>query len=189
MNITNAIKHFKLICTHKYYVFKYCYKAGLAIPGIKHDLSKFCPAEFGESVKYYNGSESPISVAKRTQGVSYAWLHHKGRNPHHYEYWQDDFDHGGKPIQMPFKYALEAICDYLGAGKAYMGTNFSYSAEYAWWQERFQNPLAMHPQTKCFINLMLRTMAIENSDDVLRKERAILIYRTAHYLQNSDIHR
>ena len=76
--MSNIIKHFKLICTHKKYVFLNCKKAGLFWAGIKHDLSKFSPIEFLESVKYYDGTKSPIDVCKQKHGYSKAWLHHKG---------------------------------------------------------------------------------------------------------------
>lgn len=88
MIIINAVKHFKTICIHKFYVAKYCFKAGLFTQGILHDLSKFSPTEFIESVKYYQKSGSPINACKKEKGVSMAWLHHKGVNKHHYEHWQ-----------------------------------------------------------------------------------------------------
>ena len=126
------LKHFKLITRHKWYVFKNCMKAGLYWQGLTHDLSKYSPVEFFESVKYFTGNRSPIDECKKDKGYSIAWQHHKGRNPHHYEYWVDNFDGGGTPLQMPFKYALELVCDYLAAGQAYSKKNFSYLGEYEW---------------------------------------------------------
>ena len=164
--MSNIIKHFKLICTHKKYVFLNCKKAGLFWAGIKHDLSKFSPIEFLESVKYYDGTKSPIDVCKQKHGYSKAWLHHKGRNPHHYEYWQDNFDKGGEPLKMPYRYALELVCDYLGAGKAFLMVLHLY-----------QNGLAMHPHTLNFVEAMLKTMKNENSNDCLRPIRSKYIYR------------
>ena len=78
--------------------------------GLTHDLSKFSPTEFFESVKYYNGSRSPIELCKEKNSYSKAWLHHKGRNDHHYEYWQGDFDSGINHIKMPYKSFCEMIC-------------------------------------------------------------------------------
>lgn len=114
-------------------VARYCFHYGLIWRGIKHDFSKFSPIEFFESAKYYNGTHSPIDECKKDKGYSKAWLHHKGRNSHHYEYWQDNFDNGGTPLCMPFNDTLEMLCDYLAAGCAYMGKNFSYAAESDWW--------------------------------------------------------
>ena len=98
----NAVKHFKKICTHKYWVTKYCFKMGLYYQGIMHDMSKFSLVEFGESLKYYQGTSSPIDACKKVNGYSLAWQHHKGRNPHHYEYWTDNYDKGTTAIKMPF---------------------------------------------------------------------------------------
>ena len=174
--ITKAFKHFKTVCTHKRCVFLACCKADIPWQGIKHDMSKFSPVEFFESIKYYSGTDSPINACKKENGISYAWLHHKGRNKHHYEYWQDNFDQGGQPLQMPYKYAIEQVCDYIGAGRAYMGDNFSYKAEYEWWKNRIKNPIKMHPQTLSFTESMLKTMAEENSSNVLCYTRSHEIY-------------
>lgn len=176
MSFRNICKHFILVCNHKRYVFKYCRKAGLFWKGFKHDFSKFSPVEFWESVKYFTGTHSPIDECKKKNGYSKAWLHHKGRNSHHYEYWQDNFDKGGVALQMPFEDALEMICDFLGAGHAYSKKNFTYQSEYEWWQNKKKNPLAMHPQTKAFVEIMLKQMLIENSNDCLRKQRAKFYY-------------
>ena len=77
-------EHFKLITTHKTYVFRNCVKAGIIWRGIKHDLSKYSPTEFKESIKYFTGTDSPINACKKANGWSKAWMHHKGRNTHHF---------------------------------------------------------------------------------------------------------
>jgi hypothetical protein len=150
--IDNVFNHFSTICTHKKWVAYYCFKFGIPFRGIFHDLSKFSPTEFIESVKYYTGYRSPIDLCKEKNGVSKAWLHHKGRNRHHYEYWQDNFDKGGTPLQMPRNDAIEMLADYLGAARAYMGNEFSYADEYKWWKNKISKGIAMHPQTKKFID-------------------------------------
>ena len=172
-----AFKHFVLITKHKGYVFKNCWKAGLIWRGIKHDLSKYSPTEFIESVKYFTGDKSPIDNCKAHKGYSKAWMHHKGRNTHHYEYYVDNFDKGGQPLQMPFDDALELVCDYIAAGQAYMKKNFTYKGEYEWWKNKCKNPIAMHPNTKRFVELMLKTMSNEDCNDCLRKKRAKYYYR------------
>jgi hypothetical protein len=122
-------------------------------------MSKFSPVEFWESVRYYQGTSSPIDACKKDKGISKAWMHHKGRNSHHYEYWVDNFDQGGEPKQMPYKDAVEMLCDYLGAGRAYMGKSFTYQKEYEWWQKKCEKPLAMNEQTKDFIGLIMLALA------------------------------
>ena len=163
ITIKNTFRHLGKILKHKYWVFHYCRKAGIPWRGIKHDMSKFSPTEFWESVRYYQGNRSPIDACKEDKGVSKAWLHHKGRNSHHYEYWQDNFDNGGEPLQMPYKDAVEMLCDYLGAGRAYMGKDFNLRAEYEWWLTKSAKPLAMHEHTRTFIHRILHTMAQEET--------------------------
>ena len=175
-------KHLSVVLRHKYEVFKLSIKCGIPFRGLIHDLSKFSYTEFSESVKYYKkskGKYSPLAACKKENGYSKAWLHHFGRNPHHYEHWQDNFDKGGQAVQMPFKYALELVCDYLAAGRAYMKKDFSYIAEYDWWCGKKKNPIAMHPQTKEFIELMLNQMRIDGNNDCLAKPVAKHIYNIA----------
>lgn len=152
MYVTNFFKHFKKVCVHKYWVFRYCLKAGIPVRGLLHDLSKFSPTEFLESVKYYQGSSSPIDACKKEKGYSEAWMHHKGRNKHHYEFWQDNFDNGGVALEMPLKYKKEMICDFMGAGRAYYGKAFNMQKEYEWWLNKRSKPLAMHEKDKTFLD-------------------------------------
>lgn len=171
--------HFKTVCKHKYWVGKYCFMAGIPLRGIMHDMSKFSPTEFFESAKYYQGTRSPIDKCKEVNGYSKAWQHHKGRNTHHYEYWVDNLDIGGTAIQMPFDDARELICDFLGAGRAYMGKNFSYEAEYNWWLEKLKKPLKMNQQTKDFVDSVLLLLSVHNNPKVtLNKNSLLRIYRT-----------
>ena len=163
--LTKTAKHFNKIMTHKKWVMHYARKAGITWRGIKHDLSKFSPIEFWESVKYYQGNRSPIDACKEANGYSKAWLHHRGRNSHHYEYYVDNFDNGGIPLKMPFEDVLEMLCDYLGAGRAYMKEKFSYQAEYKWWLKKIEKPLLMHPHTKNFITTILSKLAFDDLSD------------------------
>lgn len=149
------LKHLRTIFIHKYYVFYFARKLGISWQGFWHDMSKLSPTEFFESVKYYTGTRSPIDACKEDKGYSLAWLHHKGRNKHHYEHWQDNFDKGGEPLKMPDKYVKEMICDYLAAGRAYKGKDFDFNSEWLWWQNKNKNPIAMHPTNWKTVNFVL----------------------------------
>ncbi len=127
-----AVKHFCLITKHKWKVFKLCVRAGIPFRGLVHDLSKYSPTEFLESAKFFVGDHSPITEAKRTNGYSKAWLHHKGRNKHHYEYWYDAKAPDKTPV-IPYKYAVEMLCDTLAAGKTYLGKNWKNSSQLEYW--------------------------------------------------------
>lgn len=132
----NIFRHLRTIQTHRKWVRHYCFIFGLYKQGLLHDLSKYSPTEFWESVKYYQGTSSPIDACKKANGYSMAWFHHRGRNPHHYVYWCDNFDEGMTTNLMPYNYFVEMFCDFLAAGHAYMGKNFTFNAEYDWWKKK-----------------------------------------------------
>lgn len=171
--LKNFFGHLKTVIKHRWFVFLHCYYAGIPLQGLIHDLSKFSPVEFFEGVKYYQGDKSPINACKEANGYSMAWFHHKGRNKHHFEYWIDYMDDGGKSIQMPYKYALELICDFLGAGKAYNGKNFTYRNELDWWLTRLTSKpnMLINEQTKLFITMMMFEFVTSNLDGMNPKRR------------------
>lgn len=186
MLLYKILIHVRTVLIHKWYVGYYCFKAGLYKQGFLHDISKFSYTELSESIKYANGKESPINTCKKLKGYSSAWFHHRGRNPHHYEMWIDNFDNGGEPVQMPFKYVLELICDYLGAGKAYMKHGFSYANEYKWWLNKKNHGVAMHYQTETFIDKVLYIISKDNSIDILsdkKRLKELYIATELEYLQ------
>lgn len=109
-------KHFKTVMNHKRVVFRECKACGITWQGLIHDLSKFSHTEFAPSARYFQGNRSPIDAERYTS----AWMHHKGHNPHHWEYWTD-FGKEGEVIayKIPYKYVVEMICDWVGAGMVY----------------------------------------------------------------------
>lgn len=174
--MNNISLHFKKILQHKYWVFKYCCKCGLVWRGIKHDLSKFSPTEFFESVKYYKGTSSPIDECKKINGVSYAWQHHKGRNDHHYEYWIDNIDNGGTMIEMPVDCAVEMLCDFLAAGRAYSGEKFTYKGELKWWIDKLNTNPSINYKTEYFITFMLYSLYLDEKNKESRNIDRILAH-------------
>ena len=187
MKVSNIVKHFHMICKHKRWVGYYCFKMGIPWRGIKHDISKFSPVEFWEGVKYYKGTDSPINECKRVNGWSKAWQHHKGRNDHHYEYFVDDFDHGGRALIMPFNCMLEMFCDYLGAGHAYMGKNFTYLDEQKWWKNKKAAPLKIHPVTKNCITYGLAHCVAENKIPTRATMKEVYYNELKNYAQQFNI--
>jgi hypothetical protein len=144
----NAKKHAKLILKHKWLVMKGCFQVGLFWQGITHDLSKFSPTEFIVGVRYFQGNRSPNAAEREKMGYSTAWLHHKGRNKHHYEYWCDvsPDKKGYAPIEMPPRYLAEMVMDRIAASKTYKGKDYTdaTSLEYL---ELGVDEKGMHPQT------------------------------------------
>lgn len=158
--IKNIWPHLRKIQTHRKWVRHYCNGIGLHWQGLVHDLSKYSPTEFWESVKYYQGTSSPIDASKAENGYSMAWFHHRGRNLHHHVMWIDNFDEtGGTPILMPYKYFAEMICDYLAAGRAYMGKNFTFASENEWWKKKRARGLAMPEKQMKMIDFIFDTLA------------------------------
>jgi hypothetical protein len=158
---------------------------GIPIAGITHDMSKFSPTEFWEGVKYYQGNRSPIEACKEINGYSEAWFHHKGRNKHHYEYWVDNLDCGGTPTKMPYRYAKELICDYIAAGRAYMGDDFTYQMELEWWYRKLEKPLAMHSCTKAFVTDVFIHLANGESERAVLSDKWLKeIYWMTNYCDN-----
>ena len=155
-NIRKVFGHLRTVLKHKYWVFHYARLLGIPWRGIKHDLSKFSPVEFWESVQYWDGKSSPIPKCKADKGYSLAWQHHKGHNSHHYEYWVDKLDEGGVAIKMPWEDLLELVADYCGAGRAYQGKSFTMENEYYWFRKKMENEKPkIHPTTAMFIEHLL----------------------------------
>ena len=160
--------HFKLITKHRLLVLKLCAKAGLIWRGLTHDLSKYGPTEFFESSKYYVGYKSPIQVAREEREYSSAWLHHKGRNKHHEEYWYD-FNAPVKAPVIPYKYTVEMLCDNLAAGMTYKRKDFK--KEYPlWYWKNVKNMDLFHPKMQAFFEDVYEEIAKKGIDEVLKKE-------------------
>ena len=180
---TKVIKHLKTILTHKYYVFLECKKYGLYWRGLTHDLSKFSPTEFINSIKYYREGTSPVNVSKEEIGYSLSWQHHKGRNTHHHVYWCENFDDGDITIiPMPFVDCIECVCDYYAAGKAYEGKDYTYYDELMWFRNKItpngKLHMAMHPYTAEFIHSVIYDLSAEmyeiNMDELKSRYDEIL---------------
>ncbi len=126
MLIHNFFGHLRTVAVHRHRVLINCVKAGIIWRGLNHDLSKFSPAEFIPGVKYYQGSRSPNEKERETYGYSRAWMHHKGRNRHHFEYWTDYNPVSKKiePVRMPDVYIYEMFCDRVAASKTYNKKNY-----------------------------------------------------------------
>lgn len=126
----HPLKHLITITRHRHEVIRLCFKAGIGFQGLFHDLSKYSPTELIPGFKYCTGVESPNNGERREYGYSLAWMHHKGRNKHHFEYWYD-YDMVTKkivPMSMPDRYIKEMFCDRIAASKTYGGKKYDQSA-------------------------------------------------------------
>ncbi|MCX4352241.1 MAG: DUF5662 family protein [Lachnospiraceae bacterium] len=158
----NAWKHFKTITHHKYLVMKGCFKVGLYKQGILHDMSKYSPSEFWVGIKYYQGNRSPNNAEREAIGYSSAWLHHKGRNKHHYEYWIDysikEISGGMAPAPMPNKYIVEMLMDRIAACKVYNGKKYTNASPWEYYSVG-KEKAPIHPETKAALEKLLYMLA------------------------------
>lgn len=171
----NFFRHLHTINKHRFKVFILCCKVGIPLQGLLHDLSKYSPTEFFEGVKYYaKGKYSPIMNAKKENGYSKAWLHHKGRNKHHHEYWFDYAAPLKAPI-MPFKYALEMVCDMVAAAKTYQGKDYTDMSPYYYWNKTRDNIMA-NRKLQAFLTETFELLGAHGEKEVFKKDYLKKIY-------------
>lgn len=166
MNFFRRFKgHLRTVSNHKITVFRHCVKAGIIWQGITHDLSKFSPTEFIPGVKYYQGFRSPNEAEREEFGFSKAWLHHKGRNRHHYEYWNDynPVDKRIEPVKMPLKYVIEMFCDRVAASKTYMKDDYRDDCPLKYYNRR-KDHKEIHHDTEILIRKLLVMLADEGEE-------------------------
>lgn len=174
MNING---HVKTITRHRNLVMKNCFKAGIPINGLLHDLSKYSPSELIPGIlNYEEGKRSPNEHERETRGYSIAWLHHKGRNKHHFEYW---FDISTKtkhyePVKMPLPYLKETFCDRVAASKIYLGDSYTDSSPLEYYlSKKHSGGDIMHPCTACILEKWLKMLANEGEEKTFAYIRSI----------------
>ncbi len=169
------LQHLKTINHHKWLVMKLCFKVGLYRQALLHDLSKYSPVEFLAGAKYYQGTRSPNAAQREIVGYSAAWLHHKGRNKHHMEYW---IDYGLEPgqtmigMKMPVRYTVEMFCDRVAASKNYRGKDYTDADAYNYYLKSHDHYI-IHPETDELLGRLLKMLADEGEDktvDYIRRE-------------------
>ncbi len=162
--------HLCTITRHKILVMKNCFKCGLIKQGLLHDMSKYSPSEFWIGVKYYQGNRSPNNAEREDKGYSSAWLHHKGRNKHHLEYW---IDYSAKKdeilcgCRMPERYVYEMFCDRIAASKIYNKESYKDSDVLAYY-ERSKDHYLLHPETKKLLEKLLNMLVTCGEDETFR---------------------
>ena len=170
-----AFRHYKTITKHRHKVIEHCFKAGIPWRGLMHDLSKYNPVEFFNVAKYYtDGTKSPNEAERFDKGYSAAWLHHKGRNRHHFEYWVDYDPITKMPasVEMPLVFVKEMFCDRVAAGKIYLGKKYTNDnpIEYFLRGNARKN---MHPKTAALIEEWLLMLQKEGEKNTFAYIRSI----------------
>lgn len=170
--------HFKTITKHRHLVMRYCFQVGLYGRGLLHDLSKYSWAEFHVGVQYYQGGKcSPNAIERRDVGYSVAWMHHKGRNKHHFEYWTDlnlDTRQYG-PVPMPTKYLVEMCMDRIAACKVYQGERYHDGSALEYLEQRSHDSCLMHPDTYAKIHYLLTMLRDKGEKETFRFIREVVL--------------
>lgn len=162
-------EHFQTITYHKKLVREGCFKVGLYWQGLTHDLSKFSPTEFLVGIKYFQGDRSPNNAEKEAKGYSSSWLHHKGRNKHHFEYWMDYTMPGTSDqllvgMKMPVRYVVEMFMDRIAACKVYQKEAYTDASPWEYHERSKRVKAVMHPETIALIEKLMLMLAEEGEE-------------------------
>ena len=162
-------QHFCTITKHKCLVLDGCFRVGLYWQGITHDLSKYSLVEFWNGARYYQGNKSPNTAEREDKGYSEAWMHHKGRNRHHYEYWTDmnRQTRNYESIPMPRKYLVEMVMDRRAACMTYQGKDYRPDSALVYFDRSREKDL-MHPQTNRELRHILVMLAEKGEKETFR---------------------
>ena len=174
-----AWHHFLTITQHKLLVMQNCFRVGLFKQGLLHDLSKYSPAEFMTGVHYYQGDRSPNAAEREEKGYSSAWLHHKGRNKHHFEYWIDfsRISQGIAGAKMPVNYLVEMVMDRIAACKIYHGSAYTDAdaLNYLVHAEEVRDGSMMHPDTRRELLYVLTMLRDRGEKETFRFLREVVL--------------
>ncbi len=171
MNQWQKIKgHLQTINRHKAKVTSLCFQCGIPKQGLMHDLSKYSPIELKTGFKYYQGYRSPIDAQKEAEGYSASWLHHKGRNRHHWEYWLDNGPDGIHPVQVPFNYVAEMFCDRTAASMIYLKDQYRDDSPLEYYMKNRKSTM-IHPETEKQLLWMLEYQKKHGTERTLKKIR------------------
>lgn len=162
-------QHFKTITWHRWLVRQGCFRVGLYWQGLIHDLSKYSPVEFWTGARYYQGVRSPNAAEREDKGYSEAWMHHKGRNRHHYEYWTDMsmVTRNYESVPMPRKYLAEMVMDRRAACMVYQGKDYTPGSALTYFMKSREREL-MHPQTRRELEYILTMLRDQGEAETFR---------------------
>lgn len=172
-------KHFKTITKHRWLVRKHCFRVGLYWRGLTHDLSKYSWTEFWAGAKYYQGTRSPNTEEREENGYSLAWMHHKGRNRHHYEYWTDLNLQTKRyaPVPMPRIFLVEMVMDRIAACKVYHGKTYEDGDALAYFEHALEarESSMMHPQTRRELTCILTMLRDKGERETFRFLKEVVL--------------
>ena len=169
-------KHLHTINHHRWLVCRYCFRLGLYWQGLTHDLSKYSPREFWVGVRYFQGDHSPNDAERKAKGYSSSWMHHKGRNRHHFEYWTDvsPVTRQYVPLEMPTRFFVEMCMDRIAASSTYLGKDYHDGAPLEYLLRAGDNRW-MHPVTARKLRYVLTMLRDRGEEETFRFIREVVL--------------
>ena len=138
--------------------------------------------------KYFCGTRSPNELERLETGVSIAWLHHKGRNRHHLEYWID-YDpsqgHRMAGMKMPVNYVVEMFCDRIAASRIYLKEKYHDGSPYEYYLHGIDHYI-IHPDTDALLARLLRMLQDRGEEETLRYIRREVLPKNGTVLEKSE---
>lgn len=169
-----AWEYFKTIRQHRKIVRQECKACGIGCLGWKHDLSKYSWSEFDAGAEFYKGSGKTGQGADEScRGYPLAWQHHKGHNPHHWEYWIEFGENGNViPLKIPFVYVVEMVCDWIGAGKVYSKDKWTQQEPLIYYK-KVRDRRYFHPDTENLILAFLSAIDTKGLEEFHKMARGV----------------
>ena len=129
--------------------------------------------------KYFQGDRSPNNAEREATGVSTAWLHHKGRNKHHYEYWIDyttEKEHLLTGTKMPTRYVIEMFMDRVAASKTYQKEHYKDCHPLEYYEHGAAKLGNMvHKDTAALLHHLLKMLAEQGEERTFSYIRTIVL--------------
>ena len=142
--------YFSYVLRHKWHVFWEAIKLGIPWLGLIHDWDKFLPSIWLPYVRHYFNSDGSVKEPfQKGDFFDYAWLAHRRRAQHHWQWWVLFRDDGTiRTLPMPKKYRREMLADWLG-------TALAHGRDVLAWYAENKNKLSLHPETREWIEARL----------------------------------
>lgn len=114
------ISYIRYLVLHKWFVLVEGRRLGVPLWRLlMHDLSKLLPGEFLPYARHFYNPDGSKRGKFADPAFDIAWLKHKSRNRHHWEWWV--YWENGEPvaIPMPEQVMLEMVADWRAVSRFY----------------------------------------------------------------------
>ena len=115
-----------------------------------------------------------------------AWMHHKVRNKHHYEYWIDYGINGEKDMtgmKMPVRYVVEMFLDRIAACRIYKGKAYKKTDPLEYFMAGKGHYL-MHKETEALLEKLLVMLAEKGEEPTYQYIREEVLCRNNRFTKS-----